>query len=201
MTANKSFSEPLGDIMWRLLEQLCDLCAPPALPVDVLSADEWNITFRRLGTRLPEELVQLNLRYGAGHFSSLSRPMNGGLGAYTSGINAYAIGRLAELREVKLSKPKAFPCLLYFEPGGLLPVGWISNKIDICLRTTGGNADKWRVSLLKPTVNAVEDLDMTLLEFFVNVMTRPLETRLLDPETYPSKKGYVWHATGDSVKA
>jgi hypothetical protein len=32
-------------------------------------------------------------------------------------------------------------------------------------------------------------------------MTRPLETRLLDPETYPSKKGYVWYATGDSVKA
>lgn len=186
--------------MWALLEQLRLLCEPPKAPKDRLDDTQWNAIFRALGTRLPEELVQINKCYGTGFFESRANPVNASFGLYTSGVAAYAVGRLRELREAKLKRAKSFPCSLYFEPGGILPIGWCSTNIDICLRAHNWNPDQWKVTLLKSTVNVVEHLDVTVLEFLVGLMSGEIKSELLPAQLYPSRKGYSWQQAPGSVK-
>ena len=151
--------------MFKVLDEICACCPPPEAPCDVLTPSQWNANFGAAGGRLPEELVQLNMRYGSGLFESKSSPINGSVMIYTASVSAYALGRLAGLRSVKLKRPKAFPASLYFEPGGLLPIGEIGAKLDICYRTAGDNPDKWTVSLLRASTSDVDHLKVPLVNF------------------------------------
>ena len=185
--------------MFQKLAQLQTHCPAPGSPRDQLSDQEWNSRFRDLGTRLPQELVQLNRCYGTGHFVSSASPSNGSFGVYSDAVSSYAITRLAELRQKKMKRKNTFPVALYFEPGGLLPVGWVGSGIDLCLRTEGDNPDKWRVSLLVATTNRVDHLSLSLLDVVLALVGGELQSDVF-PAALPSKKGYAFESCGESVK-
>jgi len=181
------------------LDKLIELCPPPELPLDCLTGSEWIAQFRRLGTRLPEQLVQLNLRYGTGHFESIQSPVNASFSLHCSAVSSYAISRLAELRLHKLKRPKAFPATLYFEPNGLLPIGQIGSGVDICLRVSGDNPDKWQISLLRATTNDVHHLNSSLLEFSAEVIAGSLQSPVFS-RYLPTTKGYRFISCRESVQ-
>jgi len=185
--------------MFQKLAQLQTCCPPSDLPRDILSDQEWNSEFRAIGTRLPQELVQLNRTYGTGHFVSVASPTNGSFGFRMATVSAYATTRLAELREKKLKRKNTFPVPLYFEPGGLLPIGWIGSGIDLCLRTDGDNPDKWLVSLLVATTNRVDHLSLSVLDVALALVRGELESELF-PAALPSKKGYGFKVSGEPLK-
>lgn len=185
--------------MFTLLKRISEVCTPPEEPLDVPAEKEWNANFRRIGTRLPEQMIQLSKLYGLGHFVSIQSPVNASFGFHFSTISAYSIGRLAELRLVKLKKPKAFPAKLYFEPGGLLPIGWMGSGIDVCFVVEGDNPDKWKVALLRATTNEIHQIEKSLIEFSIDVLEGKLESPLFSKHL-PSTKGYRYQIAGESVK-
>jgi hypothetical protein len=185
--------------MFQLLAKLQAICPAPDVPKTPLSAAEWNVCFRQLGTRLPEQLVQLNHAYGSGSFVSLRSPVNGSFGVYASVLSLYPITRLAELRDKKLKKRHAFPAELYFEPGGLLPFGWIAGGIDLCLRTVGNNPDRWQISLLQANTNKVEHLEHALLEVLIALAAGEMQSDLFSKHL-PSNGGYRFEAAPESVQ-
>jgi hypothetical protein len=181
------------------LVRLQELCAAPEQPLHVLTAKEWNAQFRELGTRLPEQLVRVNATYGSGSFESIQSPVNGSFGLYASVASKHAISRLAELRLEKLRKPNAFPASLYFEPGGLLPIGYVAGSIDICLRTEGGNPDNWRMSLLRAKTNHLQNLDLSPLELLVALTIGSLQSELFS-KYLPSQRGYRFKSFRETVQ-
>lgn len=182
------------------LDHLARLCSPPPVPQSTLSMAQWNLQFRAIGTRLPEQLVQLHNRYGSGHFQSLRSPSNGSFGIYATTVAAHAIARLAELRLAKLKSPHAVPAGLYFEPGGLLPVGWVAGEIDLCLQVDGDNPDRWPVSLLRTKSRKVHRLDQTLLPVVTSLVAGELESELFS-QHLPSKSGYRFQPAVESVQS
>ena len=119
---------------------------------------------------------------------------------YTASVSAYALGRLAGLRSVKLKRPKAFPASLYFEPGGLLPIGEIGAKLDICYRTAGDNPDKWTVSLLRASTSDVDHLKVPLVNFLRELVGGASPSSLLPEPAFPATKGFCWKPFGESVR-
>jgi hypothetical protein len=186
--------------MFSQLETLILACSPPEVPEGVPTQSEWTTTFRALGGRLPEELVQLNKRYGTGFFRSRSSPTNGSVWISSRRIGEYAIQRLGELRLAKLKKPNAFPAALYFDLNGLFPVGRIGLNVDVCYRTGGDNPDKWRISLLRATTNTVDHLEVSLLEFLVEVLHGESPSKILSTPAFPGKKGFTWCPSGEHIK-
>ena len=177
----------------KLLDEIVKICPPPVAPTNILTGLEWNMQFHSIGTRLPEQLVQLNKLYGSGYFQSNQSPINGSFHFNCLHVSHRAIFRLAELRLVKLKKPNVFPARLYFEPDGLLPIGTISHSVDICLRTIGDNPDKWKISLLRATTNKVHHLDSSLLEFATDVLVGKLHSAIFS-QHIPTTKGYQFTA-------
>lgn len=185
--------------MFSQLEALVSKCPPPESPEGVPTQAEWTAAFRSVGGRLPEELVQLNKRYGTGIFESNSSPINGSIWICSRRISEYAIHRLGELRLAKIKKPRAFPAALYFDLNGLLPIGSIAPKIDVCYRTVGDNPDKWQVSLLRMTTNTVDDLECSLLEFLVQVVDGEVPSTTLPLPAFPGHKGFTWKGSKESI--
>lgn len=181
------------------LDRLKGLCTPPEAALDVLTTPQWNERFGAIGTRLPEQLVQLNRAYGAGYFESIQSPINASFGVFSPVVSLHAITRLSELRLQKVRRPKAFPAALYFEPGGLLPVGWIAGDIDICFRVAGDNPDAWQVTLLRAKTNALHNLNCSLLEAVESVVVGKLESELFSKHL-PSAKGYRYKSSTDVVQ-
>lgn len=180
------------------LNELTQLCSPPAAKEAALSMTQWNVQFRAIGSRLPEALVQLHNTYGSGFFQSVRSPSNGSFGIYAATVAASAIARLAELRLAKLKYPNAFPAGLYFEPGGLLPIGWVAGDIDLCLRVAGDNPDKWPVSLLHIKSRQVHHLEQTLLPVVLSMVAGELTSELFS-QRLPSAAGYRFQPATESV--
>lgn len=189
------------------LSQLQQLCPPPPQPLDVLDVKAWNVRFRELGTRLPEQLVRMNAIYGSGFFRSVQSPKNASFSVAASVVSRHAITRISELRLEKMRKPNAFPAVLYFEPGGLLPIGKIGSDVDICFCTKGSNPDKWPVALLRVKSNQVHQLDIGLLDLLCSVVGGSFTSELF-LKHIPNSRGYhfqtfvetvqQWHAGGSS---
>lgn len=186
--------------MFSQLQALISACSPPEVPVGVPTQAEWTTSFRSVGGRLPEELVQLNKLYGTGIFTSRSSPTNGSVWICSRRIAEYTIQRLGELRLAKMKRPNAFPAALYFDLNGLLPIGSIGLKVDVCYRTVGDNPDKWRVSLLRATTNTVDHLECSLLEFLIDVLCGKSPSTILPTPAFPSQKGFAWSPSMEHIK-
>jgi len=164
-----------------VLDKLRRILPPPASPHEAIAdPHRWLAVFEELGSRLPEDYIQLIKAYGTGQ-------VNGFLTVY----NPFAANRyvnllrqvpqeLSVLRTIKWQAPETVPYPLWFEPRGLLPWGRTDNGEVLCWATDGGPppaggtelVDSWTIVVIGGRNPEHQAFSTSLEEFLVDVLTR-----------------------------
>jgi hypothetical protein len=183
-------------------DELTAIIPPPTNLENKLTDNDWLRIFSGIGTRLPEDFVRTSQTYGPGTFYSLSHRWSASIHLHCNGLAIGGFlhtvpGRLTAIRLIKERRPKNVPFPLYWEPGGLLPWGLVSNDTDLCWRVRGNLVDNWRVVVLRAGAGQFEEFDMSAIQFLARVIAGTVKCSLL-PKGFPGEKG-VGFATPSQI--
>ena len=180
------------------LDELLEIMPTPGKPVMAHTDAEWMAIFATIGTRLPGDYVAALKAFGLGCFFPQSHRMSANLiwhewrpASPGNGV----FGCLNEFRAQKLKRKNAIPFPLYFEDGGLLPWGRLTNDSHICWITVGNFPDRWTTAIVRPASSEAETFEMSAMEFLARLIKGTIKPALM-PAGFPGSKGIGFQPWG-----
>lgn len=140
--------------------ELTRVLPPPPAPALVPRGEEFDLLETQLGTRLPSDFRDFWKLYGAGvisDFAGVLRPQQ----------RPPDLGYVSRVLELLREEERSFSATnwqAYPAVGGLIPWGGTNNGDFLCWRANG-SPDAWRVAVLPPRSETVDDYDMSMTQF------------------------------------
>jgi hypothetical protein len=178
------------------LQQLIDVCAPPASPYNVPSAAQWDALEAYLGGRaLPPDYRDFLDRFGSGSFGSdedggffdLTYVVSPALlpGEHVKNAIPLMMDLAGTIGEIRSESPKRVPYPVWPEPGGLLYAGGGTTLYDIHWRTVG-DPKAWTCAVCDSACENWFDWEGDLTSLLAAIVTRRVPNWIVEgPTRFP----------------